>query len=120
MKRCAVLLLIVFVVASCKNLGAKFSELNEIHDDLENEFGFQDIKVQLHNDVLLHVSLMNSVYNDSSDAAKQKLADSIGIISLRHMHAIKPKGGTVTFAKGGDPGIAYLFGNANFSMHLPK
>lgn len=66
----------------------------------------------------LTVNLVNTRFNDSSDAVKGALADSIGYICKQCAHTMVFTRGNVSFIKRNDYGIAHASIATGFPMHL--
>ena len=119
MKKAVILLVPVFLYSSCKQMIAEMKEMQSFNHIIDSQFNFKGTGIKVVNSESLQVSVYNSGYNDSSTEVKQKIADSIGLIGMKHFHSDKITGGSVLFVHQAKDGILTVSKSDGYQMHLP-
>ena len=118
MKKILVACAFTMFALSCGNITSEIKEMRSLQETIEKRFGFKDISMKIVNGQALEISVLNSSYNDSSDDARQRMADSIGSVCSGYMHDAKLTKGTVAFAKGLSGGLINASESKSYPMHL--
>ena len=114
------IVLFTLAICSCGNIGKEMTDMQTIGTDIKQKYHFENVGTTINNGENLQVSLINTTYNDSSDKAKQDLADSIALICIRDFHAAKLVSGTVAFVKKSNLGMLNTSTSDSYSMNIHK
>lgn len=117
MKKLLTSALLVLCCAAC-GLPDEVRELKALHTALADKYHFSDITINMTNGSTLLISVINSPYNDSPAAARQRLADDIGATCREKCRNTHPKNGKVAFVAGGGKGMFTTGKSDMYDMHL--
>lgn len=118
MKKLLIIPVLLFGLYSCGNHGVSPEEIKAAENAIQTRFNAKKVNITILSDKRLQVAVTNYAFTDSSDAGKQALADSIGIVSKEYLEKESLIKGSVVFVNTGGYITDPKDRTQNYKMHL--
>jgi|GEM_PF-5682172 len=108
--------------AACGNFSQAIKDSSTVRQQIKEKLGREaNVHVNMANGrATMKVAFVNTPYNDSPDEARQRFADSVGIVVAQCQLKTKFESGTAVFSKENKYGALDVTKTTSCNMHLPQ